>query len=87
MAPTGGFEPPRRFHDLSVFKTDPFSHLGTWAYIVPIVRLGNGFGVFLLDVNNRADEEIAVHDSAIFNPRERPKPRQSDIQLGDGSAT
>ena len=28
MAEKEGFEPPRDFHLLSVFKTDPFSHLG-----------------------------------------------------------
>ena len=32
MAPTGGFEPPRRLLDLAVFKTAPFSRLGKWAY-------------------------------------------------------
>ena len=32
MAPTGGFEPPRRLLDLTVFKTVPFSRLGKWAY-------------------------------------------------------
>ena len=28
MAEEEGFEPPHRFHDLSVFKTDPFNRLG-----------------------------------------------------------
>lgn len=32
MARQGGFEPPQAFKPLSVFKTDPFSHLGTTAY-------------------------------------------------------
>lgn len=37
MAPTGGFEPPRRFHDLSVFKTDPFNRLGMWANMADVL--------------------------------------------------
>ena len=31
MAEEEGFEPPRRFHALSVFKTDPFSR--TWVFL------------------------------------------------------
>ena len=31
MAEEEGFEPPRRFHALSVFKTDPFSQ--TWVFL------------------------------------------------------
>jgi hypothetical protein len=31
MAEEEGFEPPRRFPDLSVFKTDPFSQ--TWVFL------------------------------------------------------
>ena len=33
MAQKLGFEPRRRSHDLPVFKTGPFSHLGTSAYV------------------------------------------------------
>lgn len=28
MAEEEGFEPPRRLPDLSIFKTEPFNHLG-----------------------------------------------------------
>ena len=31
MAEKEGFEPPRDFHPLSVFKTDPFSR--TWVFL------------------------------------------------------
>ncbi len=31
MAEEEGFEPPHRSHDLSVFKTDPFSQ--TWVFL------------------------------------------------------
>ena len=31
MAEEEGFEPPRRFHALSVFKTDPFSR--AWVFL------------------------------------------------------
>ena len=31
MAEEKGFEPLRRFHDLSVFKTDPFNR--TWVFL------------------------------------------------------
>ena len=31
VAEEEGFEPPRRSHDLSVFKTDPFSR--TWVFL------------------------------------------------------
>ena len=31
MAEEEGFEPPRDFHPLSVFKTDPFSR--TWVFL------------------------------------------------------
>ena len=34
MARVEGFEPPRDFHPLSVFKTDPFSR--TW--VNPLIR-------------------------------------------------
>ena len=33
QAQTPGFEPGHRSHDLPVFKTGPFSHLGTSAYV------------------------------------------------------
>ena len=32
MAEEKGFEPLRRFHDLSVFKTDPFNR--TWVFLL-----------------------------------------------------
>ena len=32
MAENEGFEPPRRFHDLPVFKTGPFSQ--TWVILL-----------------------------------------------------
>ena len=43
MAEEEGFEPPRRFHALSVFKTDPFSR--TWVFLhFSISFLGSGGG-------------------------------------------
>ena len=36
MAQKLGFEPRRRLHDLPVFKTGPFSHLGTSAFLEKI---------------------------------------------------
>ena len=36
MAEEEGFEPPRRFHALSVFKTDPFSR--TWVFLRIIMQ-------------------------------------------------
>ncbi len=39
MAEEEGFEPPRRSHALSVFKTDPFSQ--TWVFL--------HFGMLLVD--------------------------------------
>ena len=39
MAEELGFEPRRRSHDLSVFKTDPFNHLGIPPYMVDPVGL------------------------------------------------
>jgi hypothetical protein len=35
MAEEEGFEPPRRLHDLSVFKTDPFNQ--TWVFLQKMV--------------------------------------------------
>ena len=35
MAEKEGFEPPRDFHPLSVFKTDPFSR--TWVFLRTIL--------------------------------------------------
>ena len=35
MAEKEGFEPPRRSHALSVFKTDPFSR--TWVFLRLII--------------------------------------------------
>ena len=40
MAEEEGFEPPRRFHALSVFKTDPFSR--TWVFLDILVGSGGG---------------------------------------------
>ena len=37
MAQKLGFEPRRRSHDLPVFKTGPFNHLGTSAYVCNLV--------------------------------------------------
>lgn len=37
-----GFEPTRRSHDLPVFKTGPFNHLGTPPYILKASHL---FGI------------------------------------------
>ncbi len=34
MAEKEGFEPPRDLHPLSVFKTEPFSHLGISPFII-----------------------------------------------------
>ena len=43
MAEEEGFEPPRRFHALSVFKTDPFSR--TWVFLHFIhILFGSGGG-------------------------------------------
>ena len=39
VAEKQGFEPWRRLHDLPVFKTGPFNHLGTSPYLVARVRL------------------------------------------------
>ena len=39
MAQKLGFEPRRRFPDLPVFKTGPFSHLGTSAGCESLVRI------------------------------------------------
>ena len=33
LAGQEGFEPPRRSHDLTVFRTAPFVHLGTAPYL------------------------------------------------------
>ena len=35
LAEKEGFEPPRDFHPLSVFKTDPFSQ--TWVFLHPVI--------------------------------------------------
>ncbi len=40
MAEKEGFEPRRDLHDLPVFKTGPFSHLGTPAYYVMVDPVG-----------------------------------------------
>ena len=37
MAEEEGFEPPRRSHDLSVFKTDPFNR--AWVFLRALVFL------------------------------------------------
>jgi hypothetical protein len=37
MAEEEGFEPPRRFHALSVFKTDPFNR--TWVFLRFIIMV------------------------------------------------
>ena len=39
MAEELGFEPRRRFHDLPVFKTGPFNHLGIPPWLVDPVGL------------------------------------------------
>ena len=39
MAEEQGFEPWRRFHDLPVFKTGPFNHLGIPPWLVDPVGL------------------------------------------------
>ena len=39
MAENEGFEPPRRFLDLSVFKTDPFNR--TWVFLRDIKNYNN----------------------------------------------
>ena len=38
MAEEKGFEPLRRFHDLSVFKTDPFNL--TWVFLRMVPKAG-----------------------------------------------
>ena len=40
MAEEEGFEPPRRSHALSVFKTDPFSR--TWVFLHILIGSGGG---------------------------------------------
>ena len=39
MAEKEGFEPPRDFHHLPVFKTGPFNHLGISPYTNKILKL------------------------------------------------